>query len=224
MGNNILGCIDHYVLKVSKQNVLEAKEENEQRSGRTEGDIAEIAGEIGIGPQVYHHGVCKTNKTTQYHYIVMDLIRGNPLSNESWENLINQIVPILAIIIQFYLEHGILHYDVHFDNVFKEKKTGELKLIDYARSVDKFYLERQNERNTVGIQDSELREWIWAQNLLLSVFDRLMKFLIEKIDSKTIAQLRSIVKMTMKNLNLYLAKLPCLPRLRIFNIHNMHSP
>ena len=124
----------------------------------SEYNIAKKAGDIGVGPKVYNHFICKSD-SGYYHIIYMENIK-NSTTLTSWlekktnqknkEELLNKI----KIKLRKLHDNNIIHRDMWSDNILvvKKKNNFDIVIIDYgfAQVQDNILkLEKNREYNSL---------------------------------------------------------------------------
>lgn len=117
---NKLNC--NFIVKTSYASI-----ENDVRFGT-------IAGEIGVGPNVYLHGKCKNTLGKNINYIVMEYIEGVTINNYDIGKWSPSLFIELGNLLYKLYEVDICHKDLHLGNVII-KNDGTPVIIDYGKSI-----------------------------------------------------------------------------------------
>lgn len=93
--------------------------------------IAERAGKLKIGPQMYDAFVVIDKKQVQI-VKVFEIIEGETWKNMKWNSPADKITAVkkLDALIHKMNKAGIIHHDLHSGNVIV-KKTGDIRIIDF---------------------------------------------------------------------------------------------
>ncbi len=133
--------------------------------------LSKKAGDLGIGPKIYNHYICKVSKNEFYLIIYMEHINGPTL--KKWLENFNdtdlfllqkkQIFKKIKQKLDLMHKNHIYHKDLHSGNILVTEKNGILDviIIDYNRALNDYDLEKVNK-----MKDNLMIEKILEQNSL----------------------------------------------------------
>lgn len=102
-------------------------------------NIAKKAGEIGVGPQIYNHFICKSD-SGYYHIMYMENIKNSTtltvwLEKKKNQKLKDEILKKIKIKLEKLHSNNIIHHDIWSDNILVVKKKNnnfDVVIIDYG--------------------------------------------------------------------------------------------
>ena len=126
IGSGLKGTVDQVCKGIDCSYAL--KYVGSYKSKTSEGEIAEIAGNLGIGPHVYDYGFCKELTGKPVNWILMHRIKGKTLS----QSYPYKPEIITASLDKYYelTKHDIYQKDLKGDNIMIGD-DGNIYIIDY---------------------------------------------------------------------------------------------
>ena len=122
---------------------------------------------------------CKSDQNASLRYMIMDRVEGETLFQYTYRFANNTVpfarameigIQLIELIERLHTDAEIGHGDIHESNVMIESDTGNLKLIDFARSY-----------STVDRPCKKIRPTLWSRHPLYS-YRELLGFIPAKID------------------------------------------
>jgi predicted Ser/Thr protein kinase len=129
-----------YVLKVDEFSIkmFKAKENKD-------GIMGKVAGEFGVGPEVYDYGECKNKDGNYVSWTLMERIYGNMLSDTYPYNP-NQVVKAIYKYYRLLRVTGIAQSDLKGQNIMVTK-NGKVYIVDYGIALKVNYTKEDIRRH-----------------------------------------------------------------------------